>query len=157
MSEKTQPDAIVAINAPVETGTLYPGPFRERVAGREKRRLGQVFGLKNFGVNITRLPVGSMSSLRHRHLRQDEFIYVLEGTPVLVTDRGETALAPGSCAGFPAGGTAHHLVNRGPGVAVYLEIGDRSAGDAVEYPDDDLAISFADGRARVTRKDGTSY
>ena len=78
-------------------------------------------------------------------------------TPVLVTDRGETALAPGSCAGFPAGGTAHHLVNRGPGVAVYLEIGDRSAGDAVEYPDDDLAISFADGRARVTRKDGTSY
>ena len=157
MSAKAQPDAIAATAAAAETGTLYPAPFRDRVAGREKRRLGQVFGLKNFGVNLTRLPVGAMSSLRHRHLRQDEFIYVLQGTPVLITDRGETALAPGSCAGFPAGGTAHHLVNRGPDVAVYLEIGDRSAGDEVEYPDDDLAISFADGQVRVTRKDGTSY
>jgi uncharacterized cupin superfamily protein len=156
MSEKTL-TAIAAAGVAAETGTIYPVPFRERVAGREKRRLGQLFGLKSFGVNLTRLPVGAMSSLRHRHLVQDEFIYVLEGTPVLITDQGETALAPGSCAGFPAGGTAHHLVNRGPGVAVYLEIGDRQPGDRVEYPDDDLAIAFADGRARVTHKDGTSY
>ena len=103
MSEKTQPDAIVAINAPVETGTLYPGPFRERVAGREKRRLGQVFGLKNFGVNLTRIVPGGQSSSRHWHSRQDEFVYVLSGEVVLETDGGEEILRPGMCAGFPAG------------------------------------------------------
>jgi len=152
-----RPDAIPAVSVPVETGTVYPAPFSARVAGREKRRLGQAFGLKNFGVNLTRLPVGAVSSLRHRHAKQDEMVYVLEGTPVLVTDRGETVLAPGSCAGFPAGGVAHQLVNRGPGDAVYLEIGDRTAGDQVEYPDDDLVAVLVDGRWRLTHKDGASY
>ena len=106
---------------------------------RQKHPLGDLFGLRNFGVNLTRLLPGGESALLHRHSRQDEFVYILEGRPTLVTDRGEVELEPGMCAGFAAAGVAHHLVNRTGADAVYLEIGDRTPGDAGSYPDDDLA------------------
>jgi uncharacterized cupin superfamily protein len=129
------------------------------VRGREKRPLGDPFGLTNFGVNLTRLPPGAVSALRHAHLKQDEFIYVLEGAPTLITDAGETPLAPGMCAGFKAGsGDAHHLVNRSDGDVLYLEVGDRTPDDRVTYPDDDLqAVLGADGVWQFRRKDGTPY
>ena len=119
--------------------------------------LGDLFGLVNFGVNLVRLPPGAASSLRHAHATQDEFVFILEGEPTLVTDAGETPLRPGMCAGFRAGsGDAHHLVNRSGRDAVYLEVGDRSPGDAVAYPDDDLRAEMgSDGRWRYSRKDGT--
>ena len=152
------PTAIAAADATPRTGSAYPEAFRARVAGREKRALGDVFGLRNFGVNLTRLSPGSQSALLHRHKVQDEFIYVLEGTPTLVTDRGEIALAPGMCAGFPAGGIAHHLVNRSARDVVYLEIGDRLPGDGASYPNDDLAATVgADGKWMFTRKDGAPH
>ena len=118
-----------------------------------------MFGLTNFGVNLTRLAPGAMSALRHAHVLQDEFIYVLSGRPTLITDRGDTELAPGVCAGFKAGtGEAHHLVNRTGEDVVYLEVGDRTAGDAVTYPDDDLkAILGDDGKWSFAHKDGTPY
>jgi uncharacterized cupin superfamily protein len=136
----------------------YPEPYATMMAGRVKRPLGDLFGLRNFGVNLTRLSPGAISALHHAHSRQDEFIYVVEGRPTLVTDAGETELEPGHCAGFPAGGTAHHLENRTDADVVYLEIGDRSAGDEVSYPRDDLvAVLGPDGKWRFTRKDGTAY
>ena len=143
----------VEVRAKVST---YPEPFLPRVAGRRKRVLGDLFGLRNFGVNLTRLGPGDFASLHHRHSRQDEFVYVVEGEPVLVTDAGEVQLRPGFCAGFPAGGTAHHLENRTAREVLYLEIGDRSEGDEVEYPADDLALvrDPATGRRRYARKDG---
>jgi uncharacterized cupin superfamily protein len=136
-----------------------PAVFHERLSRREKRVLGDLFGLTVFGVNLTRLGPGGVSSLRHVHTTQDEFVYILEGEPTLVTDRGEVALRPGMCAGFMAGnGEAHHLVNRTSADVVYLEIGDRSAGDAVTYADDDLkAVEGPDGKRIFTRKDGTVY
>ena len=97
----------------------------------QKRVLGDFFGLKNFGVNLTTLTPGASSSLHHRHSRQDEFLYVVAGEATLVTDTGETPLRAGMCAGFPAGGTAHHLQNRAGRDVVFLEIGDRTAGDDV--------------------------
>ncbi|HEX2197241.1 MAG TPA: cupin domain-containing protein [Burkholderiales bacterium] len=154
------PKAIRAREAPARTkASNYPEPFAARMAGREKRPLGDAFGLRNFGVNLTRLAPGAVSALRHAHTRQDEFIYVLEGHPTLVTDAGETALEPGMCAGFRAGtGDGHHLVNRGAQDVVYLEVGDRAAGDEASYPDDDLkAVSAPDGGWRFTHKDGTPY
>ena len=136
----------------------YPEPFAGRVAGRIKRPLGDLFGLSNFGVNLTTLEPGAQSALLHRHSRQDEFVYILEGEPVLVTETGETALRPGMCAGFAAAGTAHHLVNRTDGDVVYLEIGDRTAGDDVTYPADDLKAELgADGKWVFTGKDGRPY
>ena len=153
------PVAVRAADVPLQARrTNYPEPFASRVAGRDKRRLGEVFGLENFGVNLTRLAPGAVSALRHSHGRQDELIYVLEGDPTLITDAGETPLAPGDCAGFKCGtGDAHHLVNRGAGDVVYLEIGDRSAGDSVAYPDDDLAAGLVDGQWRFVHKDGRPY
>jgi uncharacterized cupin superfamily protein len=160
MPESSPPPAIQASSVEPRRGvTIYPAPFAARVAGRERRVLGDLFGLVNFGVNLTRLAPGSMSALRHVHSRQDEFIYVIEGQPTLVVDRGETILGPGMCAGFKAGGEAHHIVNRTGQDAVYLEIGDRSAGDSSVYPDDDLAtLPSPDGRSRVMlHKDGTPW
>jgi len=152
------PIAVVAAEVPpraVPSG--YPPDLVVKLAGREKRVLGDLFGLTNFGVNLTRLPPGAASSLRHAHAKQDEFVYVLEGEPVLVTDAGETQLRPGMCAGFRAGtGDAHHLVNRGGRDVLFIEIGDRTPGDSATYPDDDLAVEMgADGKWKYSRKDGT--
>ena len=157
--DKDAPIAIDAADAPPRTRpTNYPEPFASRMAGREKRPLGDLFRLTRFGVNRTRLAPGAQSALRHRHSLQDEFAYVLEGEPTLLTDAGETPLRPGMCAGFPAGGTSHHLVNRSREDVVYLEVGDRPAGDEVSYPVDDIqAVMGDDGRWRFTRKDGTPY
>jgi uncharacterized cupin superfamily protein len=155
------PDKPIAIRAkdapPRARPSNYPPDLVARIGAREKHPLGDLFGLRNFGVNLTRLPPGTASALRHAHALQDEFIYILEGTPVLVTDAGETPLSPGICAGFPCGtGDAHHLVNRGTEDVVYLEVGDRTPGDSVDYPDDDLMVRpDAGGRGRFLRKDGT--
>jgi uncharacterized cupin superfamily protein len=151
--------AFLAAEAPLRARqTNYPEPFAARVAGRLKRPLGDLFGLRNFGVNLTRLAPGAISSLHHRHSRQDEFIYVLEGEATLVTDAGKTQLRPGMVAGFAAGGTAHHLENNGERDCVMLEIGDRTQGDEVSYPADDIkAVMGADGKWLFARKDGTPY
>ncbi|HXP30681.1 MAG TPA: cupin domain-containing protein [Stellaceae bacterium] len=159
MTNRPSPVALEAAAVAPRTRTIYPAALAACVAGREKRPLGDAFGLANFGINLTRLKPGSASALRHHHSRQDEFIYVLAGEPVLVSDAGETPLKPGMCAGFKAGaGDGHHLVNRGAGDVVYLEIGDRSAGDAVVYPDDDLALEMGpDGKLQVRHKNGQPY
>ncbi|MDD2925823.1 cupin domain-containing protein [Rhodoferax sp.] len=160
MSTPEFPTAITARDAaPRTTPSTYPQPFALRMVGREKRPLGDIFGLSNFGVNLTRLIPGAGSALRHAHAKQDEFIYVLEGYPVLITDQGETPLAPGMCAGFKAGtGNGHQLVNRSNADVLYLEVGDRSPGDVASYPDDDLQAHLGDdGKWCFTRKDGTPY
>ena len=160
MISQKQPCAVMAQNVPSRSKpSNYPEPFASRVAGREKKPLGEIFGLVNFGVNLTRLSPGSCSALRHTHARQDEFVYILSGFPVLLTDEGEARLEPGMCAGFKAGtGDAHQLVNRTEEDVLYLEVGDRSADDEVTYPDDDLkAVMGGDGKWRFIHKDGTDY
>jgi uncharacterized cupin superfamily protein len=128
---------------PEQSGTNYPDPFKARVAGRHRKRLGEAARLTRFGVNLTRLEPGSQSALRHWHTQQDEFIYVLEGELTLVTDAGEQVLLPGMAAGFPAGAAnGHHLINRASATAVYLEIGDRTPEDQVHYPDDNLTAHY---------------
>jgi uncharacterized cupin superfamily protein len=153
------PVALNALEAPLrEKPSNYPEPFASRLAGREKRPLGDLFALSNFGVNLTRLAPGAMSALRHAHSKQDEFIYILSGHPTLVTDEGETKLRCGMCAGFRSGtGNAHHLVNRTQEEVVYLEVGDRTRGDEVVYPDDDLEARLEDGKWIFTHKDGRGY
>ena len=142
--------------APRARQSNYPEPFASRMAGRVKRPLGDLFGLKNFGVNLTTLSPGGSSALFHRHSRQDEFIYMLQGELVLVTDNGEQHLQPGMCFGFAAGGTGHHLINRSDKEATYLEVGDRSEGDEVSYPADDLqALLGPDRKWIFAHKDGT--
>jgi len=160
MPDPETPIAIVALDAPPRTKpSNYPEPFASRMAGREKRPLGDLFGLSNFGVNLTRLVPGAGSALRHAHSKQDEFLYILEGHPVLITDQGETPLGPGMCAGMKAGsGNGHQLVNRTDEDVLYLEIGDRAAGDSVTYPDDDLkAVLGSDNKWQFVHKDGTPY
>jgi uncharacterized cupin superfamily protein len=160
MSEAKKAAAIWALEAALRSRpSAYPEQFQPVVKGREKRQLGDHFGLRNFGVNLTRLAPGAATALRHAHTKQDEFVYVVEGYPVLLTDDGEEWLSPGMCAGFPAGtGNAHHLVNRTGDDVVLLEIGDRTPGDEATYPDDDIrAEHVRDNVYRFTRKDGTPY
>jgi uncharacterized cupin superfamily protein len=137
----------------------FPEPLASLMKGRSRHPLGNQFGLTNFGVNLTYLPPGSISAPRHFHSHQDEFLYILEGTPVLVTNAGETPLRPGMCAGFKAGsGDAHHLRNNSDTTVVYLEVGDRTGGDLVTYPDDDVKIvQGPGGRLQVVRKDDSPF
>jgi uncharacterized cupin superfamily protein len=159
MPEQDIPTAAIADQVPPRVArSIYPEPFAARVAGREKRVLGDLFGLRNFGVNLTRLAPGSMSALRHAHTKQDEFVYILQGTPTLRTDDGAQVLAPGMCAGFRAGtGNAHHLVNESAQDVLYLEIGDRTPGDSADWPDDDLLLVEIDGKRKLVHRDGTPY
>jgi len=159
MVEPKSPLALHAAEvAPRAIPSSAPAPFVALLQGREKRALGERFGLHNFGVNLTRLEAGARSALRHAHSLQDEFVFILEGRPTLVTDSGSTPLAPGMCAGFRAGtGDAHCLVNETPEPVLYLEVGDRSNGDEVTYPDDDLRAEFSAGAWRYTHKDGSPW
>ena len=159
MSSHTKPIAITAAEAPARSKpSSYPEPFASRMAGREKRPLGDLFGLTNFGVNLTRLAPNAVSALRHAHTRQDEFVFILHGCPTLHTDEGRTQLSPGMCAGFKAGtGNGHCLINETAQDVLYLEVGDRTPGDEGSYPDDDLKAMMADGKWKFAHKDGSPY
>ena len=158
-AEKTAgPAAIDAMTIEPRIGSGYPDPFAKDCAAREKRALGDVFGLTRFGVNLVRLPSGTMSSQRHWHTKEDEFVYILEGELTLITDEGERTMTTGMVAGFPAGvENGHRLVNRSGRDALYLEIGDRREGDEVDYPDIDMQVKWIDGGRRYVRNDGTPY
>ena len=139
-------------------GAAYPEHLRGPFAAREKRALGDPLGLTSFGVNLTRLPPGTASALRHWHSLEDEFVMVLEGEATLVTEAGQRVLGPGMAAGFPKGkADGHHLVNRGRSDVVYLEVGDRRPGDEVAYPDDDLALVWRDDRRVYIHADGRPF
>jgi uncharacterized cupin superfamily protein len=159
MSTPPRPVSVAAAQVTPRTRpSNYPEPFAARMVGREKRALGDFFGLANFGVNLTRLAPGAVSSLRHAHSRQDEFVYVLQGHPTLLTDRGPSTMGPGDCAGFRAGsGDAHCLRNDTDAPVVYLEVGDRTPGDAGSYPDDDLKAVLVEGQWTFLHKDGRPY
>lgn len=159
MPDRIYPTAISACEAPARVKpTNYPEPFASRMTGRVKQPLGDLFGLTNFGVNLTRLAPRAMSALRHAHTRQDEFVYILQGRPTLHTDEGRTRLSPGMCAGFKAGtGNGHRLINETQEEVIYLEVGDRTPGDEGSYPDDDLQALLVDGKWKFVHKDGTPY
>lgn len=159
MANDKAPAAIAAMDVPPqEKSSSYPEPFASRMARRHKRALGDYFGLNNFGVSLTRIAPRGQSALMHTHSEQEELVYVLEGDAVLATPSGETPLSAGMCAGFPARGEAHHILNRSDRDLVILEIGDRKDGDRGSYPQDDLeAVMGTGGKWRFTRKDGMPY
>lgn len=145
---------IVVEQAPTRFGTMYPAPYDQPCRDRKRWRLGAAAGLTGFGVNLCRLPPGAWSSQRHWHNNDDEFVYVLEGEIVLVTNAGEEVLRPGDCAGFRAGDPdGHHLQNRSDLEAVVLEVGTNNPGGVAEYPDIDLR-AVATG---YVHKDGREY
>ena len=149
---------IKASDAPPRTKpSNYPEPYFSRMAKRHKQPLGDYFGLTQYGVNRTVLEPGGESALMHVHTKQEEFVYILEGNPTLVTDDGETEMAPGMCVGFPPNGQAHHLVNRTDSKVVMLEVGDRPRGDEGSYPNDDIQAVMIDGKWAFTHKDGSPY
>jgi uncharacterized cupin superfamily protein len=144
--------------AKVRTGTNYPPQFQNVVQGREKSVLGDLVGLSQFGVNLTRLKPGAASALRHWHENEDEFVYILEGELVLIEDEGETLLRPGDAAGFKAGvANGHHLINKTQRDAVYLEIGTRAPTERAHYPDVDLEFIRDKDKVQVRHKSGEPY
>ncbi|PUE13046.1 cupin domain-containing protein [Limnohabitans sp. T6-20] len=160
---QSKPQALVADQAPLRAKpSNYPpevvAMLQSVLAGREKRPLGDLFGLTNFGVNLTTLAPGAASSIRHAHSMQDEFIYIVSGTPTLVTDEGRSVLSPGMCAGFKAGsGNAHQLVNESPDPVMVLEVGDRTDGDTATYPEADLLGRQQGGQWLFFRKNGEAF
>lgn len=143
-----------------KVGSGYPAQFAASTAQRQKRQLAEALGLQAFGVNLTTLPPGCVSALRHYHMREDEFIYIVSGELALVTDAGEQLLTVGMVAGFPGGvKDGHHLINRSQSDAVYLEVGNRDPACQSFYPDHDLTIGpeDADGQRHFTNLAGERY
>jgi len=137
---------------------FYPAPFNEPCRKRQWRQLGEAVGLSQFGVNLTMLPPGAWSSQRHWHTNEDEFVYILEGEVVLVTDDGEQILGAGMAAGFPAGKRdGHHLINRSEQPARFIEIGTRATSEDGEYSDIDMIFTVRDGVERYFHKNGEPY
>ena len=143
-------------SVPERKGVGYPAPFAAASAERIRQRLGDAGGLRDFGVNLMRLPPGNWSAQRHWHTHEDEFVFVVEGELTLVEDGGETLLRAGDCAAFPKNsGDGHHLINRSDRPAVYLEVGSRNLDDVIYCSDFDMMSASRDGR--FTHKDGTPY
>jgi len=143
---------------PVKIGSIYPSPYAEMVAGRSSLRLGQAGGLSQFGVNLVTLAPGAMSSLRHWHLNEDEFVMVTEGECTLVQDAGQTVMRPGDCAAFPAGRPdGHHFLNRAEAPARFLVVGTKAPREVATYSDVDLVVEMEAGVSRFTYKDGTDW
>ena len=135
-------------------GSSYPPPFDQPCAERLRKRLGDAAGLTDFGVNLLTLPPGVWSSQRHWHTAEDEFVFVVSGEVVLMTDAGETVMRAGDCAGFPKGqADGHQLVNRSDKAAICLEVGTRTENDVTTYSDIDLVL----GPTGLLHKDGTPY
>ena len=153
------PPAFDPFSLPESNATAYPPPYQEDNKRRFNRRLGDFAGLTKYGVVLTRIVPGGQSSHRHAHTTQDEFVYVLEGEPVLETNDGAQQLKPGMCAGFPAGtGDAHRFLNQTDKDVLLLVVGDRSANDDVRYPDVDMHLACQpDGSRRFFHKNGTPY
>jgi uncharacterized cupin superfamily protein len=150
--------AIDTHNVDVHRGTDYPTPFKVQFEARERRVLGDLFDLTQFGVNLVTLPPGAWSAQRHWHTHEDEFVYVVSGTPTLINDDGKTVLEAGMCAGFKAGvENGHHLVNESNASATYLEIGTRDGEDDGFYPDIDLQILKRGKGGGFTRRNGEPY
>lgn len=140
------------------TKSVYPEPFASRMEGRRKRQLGNHFGLKKFGVNLTHLDPHGESALLHKHSKQEEFVYVISGRPTLCLGNDEIQMEPGMCVGFRPDGSAHKIVNRSDKPVTYLEVGDREAGDSAVYPNDDLIAEMStSGQWVFKHKDGTPY
>ena len=140
---------------PTQIGTSYPKPFDTIAPTRAKHALGNHAGLDQYGVNFVVLPPDEASAQRHWHRHEEEFVFILSGEVVLITDDGEETLSAGMCAGFPAGVTnAHHLVNRSRQDATYLEVGTRAKDEECFYPDIDLHLVTRDGKDRFTKKNG---
>lgn len=156
-SNQLLPAIVAADAAPRTKASSYPEPFASMMEGRIKRPLGDLFGLTNFGVNLTVLKPGAISALHHAHSHQEEFVYVIEGEPTLFLGETSQRLSPGYAVGFPAGRAAHHLKNETAAVVVILEIGDRSPMDQGSYPADDLVAIFTPNGWSFTHKDGTPY
>lgn len=143
---------------PVKTGSIYPEPYSTMVKGRSSLRLGDAGGLTQFGANLVMLEPGAMSSLRHWHLNEDEFVMVTEGECVMVQDEGEYVMRPGDCAAFPAGSTnGHHFLNRTDKPAKFLVVGSKAPREVATYSDADLKVEIANGKAHFTYKDGTTW
>ncbi|HVF15632.1 MAG TPA: cupin domain-containing protein [Steroidobacteraceae bacterium] len=147
---------IDASQVPAVVGTSYPVPFDEPCKHRERKRLGNAAGLEQFGVNLLRLPPGAWSSQRHWHTTEEEFVFVVSGEVVLVTDQGEELLHAGDSAGFSASDpNGHHLQNRSQHDAVLLEVGSRRTDDAAFYSDIDMHLPA--GSETFTRRDGSPF
>ena len=143
---------------PVKTGSIYPEPYAAMMQGRSSLRLGQAGGLTQFGVNLVTLEPGALSSLRHWHLNEDEFVMVTEGECVMITDAGEEIMRAGDCAAFPAGRPdGHHFINRTDRVAKFLVVGSKAPREVATYSDVDLKVEIEGGKARFTYKDGTDW
>ncbi len=144
--------------APVSAASSYPEPYASQMEGRSAQLLGDLAGLTQFGVNIVTLQPGAVASLRHWHLREDEFAMVLDGVLRLVEDDGETEMRAGDCAAWQAGvPNGHRFVNCSQDPARFLVVGTRVEEDICTYVDVDMKVHISGAGNRFTYHDGSDW
>ena len=139
-------------------GSSYPEPYREMAAKKTWLELGKAAGLTQFGASLMTIEPGSISSQRHWHEGEDEFLMMLSGELVLVEENSETIMRAGDMAGFKAGvANGHHMVNRSNEEAKFLIVGTSATIDTCHYPDIDLQFEADENGQRFVNKAGVPY
>ena len=143
-------------NVPVKTGSAYPGALSAKMDGRIQQRVGDAGGITQFGANLVTLAPGALSSLRHWHENQDEFLVMVSGELTLVDDNGDTPMCAGDCAAFPAGDdNGHHLINKSDKDGQFLVVGTHTDIETGWYSDEDMKVTADNDGFKFSRKDGT--
>jgi uncharacterized cupin superfamily protein len=111
----------------------YPGSAERMTIGSP---FGRVFGLTRLGIHHELLPPGRRTSWPHAEKTEEEFVYVIEGTPDCWLDGVLYRLQPGDAVGFrPGTGVAHTFINNTTSDVRLLTVGDtRRADNQVHYP-----------------------
>lgn len=149
---------IKSMDVEAETESPFPEPFKTILGTSEWRSLSDQFALSQFGVNLEVINPRGRSALRHWHSKSDEFVFILVGDLILVTDAGRAKMLPGMFVGFRAGDpNGHHLINESEKRAKFLVVGTRVKDDKVYYSDDDFQWVHKGGKFTATRKDGSQY
>jgi uncharacterized cupin superfamily protein len=117
---------------PVETP-----PHRRAAFGRKRTwELSDAGGLTQFGAYLQVLDPGARTSDRHWHEREDEFLYVVAGTPTVIENDGPHLLQPGDACCWPGGvANAHTVENRSDAPCSIIILGTRVGDDRCHYPD----------------------
>lgn len=112
-------------------------------------------GITQFGAYLDTLMPGAVSSQRHWHSAEDEFLYALDGTATVIDDDGVHDLTPGDAACWRHGDpNAHNVMNRTDAPLRYLIVGTRVAGDICHYPDEAERQVNLDTTWQVVTSDG---
>lgn len=98
--------------------------------------MGRLLGLTRIGIHYEIMPPGTRSSFPHAESHEEEFVFIVQGTPDVWIDGDLHPLVAGDAVGFPAGtGIAHSFLNNSSADVHLIVIGEKNRpGNQLNYP-----------------------